>query len=85
LDEKPDGSTLGTEDGLYTRATLPTDCCHLNDTAVRINRYHRDYTAIWEEYMVERTVGVHEDLSALAANLFKLRHKLLEIAGWQGE
>jgi hypothetical protein len=85
LDEKPDGRTLGTEDGLYTRATLPTDCCHLNDTAVRINRYHRDYTAVWEEYMVERTVGVHEDLLALAANLFKLRHKLLEIAGWQGE
>jgi hypothetical protein len=85
LDEKPDGSTLGTEDGLYTRATLPTDCCHLNDTAVRINRYDRDYTAVWEEYMVERTVGVHEDLLALAANLFKLRHKLLEIAGWQGQ
>jgi len=35
--------------------------------------------------MVERTVGIHEDLSALAANLFKLWHKLLEIAGWQGE
>src|ERR1035437_3840494 len=63
LDEKPDGRTLGTEDGLYTRATLPTDCCHLNDTSVRINRYHRDYTAVWEEYMVERTVGVHVDLS----------------------
>jgi hypothetical protein len=85
LDEKPDGSTLGTEDGLYAGATLPTDCCHLNDAAVRINRYHRDDTAVWEEYMVERTVGVHEDLLALAANLFKLRHKLLEIAGWQGE
>jgi hypothetical protein len=85
LDEKPDGSTLGTEDGLYAGATLPTDCCHLNDAAVRINRYHRDDTAVWEEYMVERTVGVHEDLLALAANLFKLRHKLLEIAGWQRE
>jgi hypothetical protein len=35
--------------------------------------------------MMERTVGVHEDLLALAANLFKLRHELLEIAGWQGE
>jgi hypothetical protein len=85
LDEKPDGRTLGTENGLHTRATLPTDCCHLNDTAVRINRYHRDYTAVWEEYMVERTVGVHEDLLALAANLFKLRHELLEIARGQGE
>jgi hypothetical protein len=35
--------------------------------------------------MVERTVSVHEDLLALAANVFKLRHKPLEIAGWQGE
>jgi hypothetical protein len=35
--------------------------------------------------MVERTVGVHQDLRALAANLFKLRHKPLEIAGWQGK
>ena len=67
------------------RATLPTDRCHLNDAAVRINRHHRDDTAIGEEYMVERTISVHEDLPALAANLFKLRHKPLEIAGWQGE
>jgi hypothetical protein len=35
--------------------------------------------------MVERTIGVHEDLTALAANLFELRQKPLEIAGWQGE
>jgi hypothetical protein len=35
--------------------------------------------------MVERTVGVHEDLPALAVNLFKLRHEPLEIAGWEGE
>ena len=35
--------------------------------------------------MVERTVGVHEDLPALAANLFKLRHKLFEITRWKGE
>src|SRR5713101_3869930 len=34
LDEKPDGGTLGTEDGLHTGATLPPDRCHLNDTAV---------------------------------------------------
>ena len=76
---------LGTEDGLHTRATLPTDRCHLNDAAVRINRHHRDDTAIGEEYMVERTISVHQDLPALAANVFKLRHKLLEIAGWQGK
>jgi len=34
--------------------------------------------------MVERTISVHENLIALAANVFKLRHELLEIAGWQG-
>jgi hypothetical protein len=31
-------------EGLHTRATLPTDRCHLNDAAVRINRDHRDGT-----------------------------------------
>jgi hypothetical protein len=35
--------------------------------------------------MVERAIGVHQDLRALAANLFKLRHKPLEIAGGQGQ
>jgi hypothetical protein len=70
---------------LHTRATLSTDRCHLNDAAVRINRQQRDDTAIGEEYMVERTIGVHQDLPALAGNLFKLRHKPLEIAGWQRE
>jgi hypothetical protein len=35
--------------------------------------------------MVERTISVHQDLRALAANLFKLRHKPLEIAGGQRE
>ena len=83
--KKPDGGSLGTEDGLHSRATLPTDRCHLNDTAVGINRHHRDDTAVGEEYMVERTIRVHQDLLALAANGFKLRHKPLEIGGWQGE
>ena len=73
------------EDGLHVRATLPTDCCHLNDAAVGINRHHRDDTTIGKEYMVERTIGVHQDLRALAANLFKLRHKPLEIARGQRE
>jgi hypothetical protein len=85
LDEKPGGGTPGAEDGLHTRATLPTDRCHLYDTAVRIDRHHRDHTAIREKYMVERTLSVHEDLLALAANVFELRHKPLEIAGWKGE
>jgi hypothetical protein len=35
--------------------------------------------------MVERTVSVHENLRALAANVFKLRHKPLEIARGQSE
>jgi hypothetical protein len=35
--------------------------------------------------MVERTIGVYENLPALAANVFKLRHESREIAGWQGK
>jgi hypothetical protein len=35
--------------------------------------------------MVERTIGVDQDLAALAANVFKLRHKPREIGGWQRE
>src|SRR5450631_2184480 len=46
--------------------------CHLNDAAVRINSDHRDDTAIGEEDVVERTIRVHKNLLALAANLFKL-------------
>ena len=68
---------LGTEDCVYTRATLPADRRHLNDAAVRINRYHRDDTAIGEVYMVERTISVHKDLRPLAGNVFKLRHEPL--------
>jgi len=70
---------------LHARATLPTDRCHLNDAAVRINRDHRDDTAFGKEDMVERTISVHENLLALAANVFKLRHESLEIAGGQRE
>src|ERR1700721_123104 len=33
--------------------------------------------------MVECTIGVHQDLRALATNLFKVRHQPLEIAGRQ--
>jgi hypothetical protein len=70
---------------LHSRATLPTDRCHLNDTAVRINRHRRDDTTVGEEYMIERTISIHQDLFAFAGYLFKLRHKLREIGGWQGE
>src|SRR5271169_895639 len=85
LDEKPDGGALGTEDGLHTRAALPTDRRHLNDTAVRIDRHYRDDTAVREEYMVERTISIHQDLPAFATDLLKLRHDLLEIGGGEGE
>ena len=85
LDEKLDGGNFGTEDGLHASATLPSDRCHLNDTAVRINSQDRDDPTIGEKNMVQRTVSIHQDLLALAANVFKLRHKPLKIAGRQGE
>jgi hypothetical protein len=85
LDQKPDRGSLGAKEGLHTRATLPTNRCRLNDAAVRINRDHRDDTAIGEEDMVERTISVHQHLPAVAANVLKLRHESLEIAGWQGK
>jgi hypothetical protein len=34
--------------------------------------------------MVERTIGVHENLSALAANVLKVWHESFEITGLQG-
>src|ERR1700738_1248280 len=85
LYQKSDRGCLGAEEGLHTRATLPPDRCHLNDAAVRINRDHRDDPAIGKEDMVERTISVHKNLRALAANVLKLRHESLEIAGWQGK
>ena len=33
--------------------------------------------------IIERAIGVHQDLTVLARNLFKLRHQPLEIAGWE--
>ena len=35
--------------------------------------------------MLQRAVSIHQDLLALAANVFELRHKALEITGRQGE
>jgi hypothetical protein len=85
LDEKSDGRFLGAEDGLKTRATLPADGRHFNDTAVGINRHYRNNPAVGEVDMVERTVSVHEDLFASAADLFKVWPNPLEIASRQGE
>ena len=39
-------------------------------------------TTVGEEYAIERTIRLHQDLFA---RLFKLPHKLLEIGGWAGE
>jgi hypothetical protein len=35
--------------------------------------------------MVKRTISVHQDLLAFAVYAFQLRHKLIEVGGWQGE
>jgi hypothetical protein len=35
--------------------------------------------------MGERTIGVQQDLPALAGNVFKLWDEPPEITGWQGE
>jgi hypothetical protein len=48
LHQQLDRGTLGTEDGLHTRAALPSDRCHLNDMAVRVNRKYQDDPAIGE-------------------------------------
>src|SRR6516162_5930942 len=84
LDEKPVEGTFGTDGGLHTRAPLSADRCHLDDTAVCINRHRRDHTAVREEYMVERTINVDQDLLAFAADPLERRHKPREIGGWKG-
>jgi hypothetical protein len=53
LDQKSDRGCLGAEEGLHTRATLPTDRCHFNHAAVHVNRDHRDDAAFGEEDIVE--------------------------------
>ena len=85
LDEKTARRNPGTEHGLHPRAALPPDRCHLNHAAFGVNCHDRDDTTVREEHMVERTIGIHHDLPALVADMLKLRHKPLEIAGWQGE
>ena len=35
--------------------------------------------------MVQRAIGVQEHLLGMTANVFKVRHKSLEIARWQGK
>jgi len=83
LGEKLGRGALGAQDGLHAAAALPSDRCHLDAAAVGINRHHRDDPAVREEDMVERAIGVHQDLRPVAVNLFKLRHKPPEIAGRQ--
>jgi hypothetical protein len=62
---------------------LPPDRRRLDDATVRVDCNRRDDPAVRKEYMVERAVGIHEDLLSLAANAFELGQ--LEIRGWQGE
>jgi hypothetical protein len=68
---------------LESSATLSANRCHFDDTAVRINRHDRYDTTIWKKNIIERAIGVHQDLTVSAGNLFKLRHQPLEIAGWE--
>jgi hypothetical protein len=35
--------------------------------------------------MVKRAISVHQDLPAFTRYLFELRHKLMQIGGWQSE
>jgi hypothetical protein len=70
---------------LKARAALPANRCHLNEVAVFINRHDRDHTAIGKKYVVERAIGVQQDLTLLAGNRFKCPHKPFEIARWLGE
>jgi hypothetical protein len=51
----------------------------------RSEQRHRTACDRVRQDMVERTISVHENLLATAANVFKLRHEQLEIAEWQGE
>jgi hypothetical protein len=85
LNEEPSRGSLGTEDGLHSRATLSPDRCHLDDAAVRINLHHRHDVAVWEIDVVKRTIRIGEDLLPSARNVGELREKLLEIVRWQGE
>ena len=85
MNQEADRGSLGAEEGLNAGATFPPDRCHLDDAAVRINRDYGDDTTVRKEDMFKRTVSVHENLLALAANVFKLGHEPLEIAGWQSQ
>lgn len=51
--------------------SLPSDHC-----PVRINRRHRDDTAVGEEYVAARTISVHDGLRSPTANLITLRQIL---------
>jgi hypothetical protein len=70
--------------GVGMRLTVGIGCL-CDATAVNLRRNCSGLDWIGEEDMVERTIGVYENLPALAANVFKLRHESREIAGWQGK
>jgi len=83
LDKQSHGGLLLSEEGLEASATLPANRCHFDDTAIRINRHDRYDATIWKKNIIERAIGVHQDLTVLAGNLFKLHHQPLEVAGWE--
>jgi hypothetical protein len=83
LDKQSHRRLLLAEEGLESSATFPANRCHFDGTAVRINRHDRYDATIWKKNIIERAIGVHQDLTVLAGNLFKLRHQPLEIAGWE--
>jgi hypothetical protein len=85
LYQKPGGRLSGTEKGLHWCATLAAHRCHLDDVAIGINRHDRDYAAVGEEDMIERSVYVQQYLPPLAVNELEVGHKPLEVTRWEGE
>jgi hypothetical protein len=83
LDKQSHRGLFLPEEGLESCATLSANRRHFDNTAVRINRHDRYDATIWKKNIIERAIGVHQDLTVLAGNLFELRHQPLEIAGWE--
>jgi hypothetical protein len=83
LDKQSHRGLLLPEEGLESRETLSANRCHFNDTAVRINRHDRYDATIWKKNIIERAIGVQQDLTVLAGNWLQVRHKPFEIAGWE--
>jgi hypothetical protein len=68
LDQQSHRGLLLPEEGLESSATLPANRCHFDDTAVRINRHDRYDATIGKKNIIERAIGVQQDLTVLAGN-----------------